>query len=66
MFTAEFHTLSEDLLDLLVVVLVPVDPRLGHQHWNIAVGGRWGRVGALVCIRFGMELSGNRLGMGSG
>jgi len=39
MFTAEFHTLSEDLLDLLVVILVPVDLRLGHQNWNIAVGG---------------------------
>lgn len=45
MFTAELHTLPEDLLHLLVVPHVPVHPCLRHQDRNIAgeEGGGEGR-----------------------
>ena len=35
---AELDTLPEDLLHLSIVLSVPVDPGLGHQHWHIATG----------------------------
>ena len=47
MLAAELHALSEDLLDLLVVVLVPVDPGLGHQDWDVAGMERRHTVGRL-------------------
>ena len=37
MFTTELDTLSEDLLHLLVVLLVPVDPGLGHKYRDVTV-----------------------------
>ena len=37
---AELDALPEDLLHLLVVVSLPVDPSLRHQHWDVAAPAR--------------------------
>ena len=33
---AKLDTFPEYLLDLSIVLSIPVDPGLGHQHWDIA------------------------------